>query len=819
MVDQRKRGFSSFSDDSTDSNEGGIKKILKYLLPKSFVERSGKNSTKSTSSLNDQTASIIQNDPLVNDFSGRNGNFNNKYSRTDSIPRSGSGLHSDLFYENLQNKVNEENDFERRPINGCYQGALIKPDSKDMHATSPSGFNFLDTLNREDSGRPEHPENSFESEIAPFYGVSEEGLVRPPLINLDPRERFYLLQIKKSLETTEALQNRLKYMVDPQETQSFTVSDNNNKIDSSTQTRDQDFLDNALISNHLNRKRRIQTEDSMSKRPKNSRGYFSGDFFYDDIDSKKGNEVEGKTFLGSLNKPKFTNKENKRETTDDELYNRYSENNMKTTTERTGLDDLLLKNQKAKVTLDPDFLKHTQKVADAIKLRDVKNDSRRREPSPGFNFTINENDIASAFKKRPSPNKDEHLETRNGKEDENKSGLFKEAPQNSHVKPLFSENKQGFGKANETSGDKPSFFAQLASKVDGDKEQKHSEGKISISQQENGNAPSLSNFGNNKLNVAEVSEKKKVSSEDEQSRKRTAVAPSDTSKPLFSFSDQNKKTSNDGFASLPPKDTSSITTQSNFPSTLFGQEKKNKDFSSGDKIASDKETPFPPPASRNGTPFGKTSQDASKDTNKLPFPFSFGSLAKKPSEEPLPRDKSPAADQPKSEPPVPSQPAFPSFLSANKADEEQAKPFSFPPKPKESSPSVPSSQFTFGAPSGQSNSQTGTSPAPSFNFTGMIGKGPSPDPASIFGGVSNQPFSAPPQSTATPPPAANQFQPPSGLFAPAASSNAPPSFPNYTFGAPQPNAFPPTTSSSTPPNLRTSTPPFNRKIAQIRRRR
>lgn len=819
MVDQRKRGFSSFSDDSTDSNEGRIKRILKYFLPKSLVERSQKKSTKSTSNLNDQTASIIQNNPLVSDFPERNGNWDKKYPRADSIPRSGSGLHTDLVYENLQNKVKEGNHFER--ANGLYQGALIKPEAKDVTnpAASSPNFNILDTLSVEHSGRSdEHPENLFDTEIAPSYGVSEEGLVRPPLINLDPRERFHLLQIKKSLETTETLQNRLKYMIDPHETHSFILNDNN-KTDSSTQTHGQDFLDNTLISSHLNRKRRAQTDTNLSKRPKNSRGYFNGDFFYDDIDSKKSKEIEGKTFLGSLNKPKFTNKENKRENTDDELYNRYAENNMKTTTDRTGLDELLLKNQKAKVTLDPDFLKHTQKVADAIKLRDVKNDNKRREPSPGFNFTINENDIASAFKKRPSPNKEE---AQPQKESEDKGEVLKEAPHNGHANPLFSENKQSFfGKTNEPSDGKPSLFAQPAPKADEQQKQKHPGGNFNFLQQGNGNASSLFNFSNKKLNITEVSENKKENSEDEQPRKRTAAALPEPNKPLFSFGDQSKKANNDGFAFSFSKDTSSKATQSSFSGTGLGHEKKDEVFTGGDKGSSDKDTPLPSTESGNGTSFDKTTQEVPKNTNQLPFPFSFGSITK-PSEGAESRAQSPATDQSHPGSRAQPQPAF--SLSAKKANENQnyTKPFSFPPKPKEpspSAPSVPSSKFSFGAPSGQTNSQPGTSTAPSFNFTGMVGKGPSPDPASIFGGASNQPFSAPTQSTATPPPVANQFQPPTGVFGLAASSNAPPSFPSFTFGAPQATNFTHTTSSSAPPNLRTSTPPFNRKIAQIRRRR
>lgn len=129
----------------------------------------------------------------------------------------------------------------------------------------------------------------------PLYRDEDGNLVRPPFINLAPKERYQLLNLKRAIETSRALESRLKYMVNPHETNS--VLNSNNKVDTATQTLNLGYLRKKLNYNSF------VIRDT--KRIKGNNGaVFSGEFLYDVEEPKKeGAKFDG--YLGGISKPKF----------------------------------------------------------------------------------------------------------------------------------------------------------------------------------------------------------------------------------------------------------------------------------------------------------------------------------------------------------------------------------------------------------------------------------------------------------------------------------------------------------------------------------
>lgn len=242
-----------------------------------------------------------------------------------------------------------------------------------------------------------------EHEFAPLYRDGSGNLVRPPFINLDPRERYNLLQLKKSIEASEFLQNRLKYMVDPDET--TLVIKPNNKVESSTQTFTKDFLDKSIHFNALRTK--LALASRKQRRSKRGRGMFSGEFYYEPEKEKSAPVSDSKLsgYLGGLSQPVFSNgvvaKLTPKPLPDEDPAETITKR-QKLTSQRAGLEESIRSGQPREAVLDDDYLKKTEKISSIIKLKNQPSPEKKLEvgPSSAFNFEINKKDFGSILQKR-----------------------------------------------------------------------------------------------------------------------------------------------------------------------------------------------------------------------------------------------------------------------------------------------------------------------------------------------------------------------------------------------------------------------------------
>lgn len=421
---------------------------------------------------------LVDTAPLNNNFSSskkkRLSVQGHSSSQSDHIPRS-SSLANNLgfyqaYYENLKTEKEEEsNDLERR-YSIAYDNGVMKEigDSKDFPTNSLSndimdGEEQSDLPSRDmspllglikqntgfaNSNEPVSHQHStsinpsiihvsteeqyhnqlpetFDHEFAPLYRDDEGNLVRPPFINLDPRERYHLIQLKKSIQASESLQRRLKYMVDPQETQSLRKL--NNKVETSTQTHDVSYLNKNLKFNEIKSESASTQKNKfrVNKRSKGRKGFFSGEFLYDLKNSQSKKEITKNAldgYLGTVNRPKLkSNIENtKKDSTttlgfnnDEDKVNRFNINQKKSISKRVGLNESLANGTIPEISLDPDYLKETNKLSNIIRIKEseaVKHSSNSTEkvliqPSSGFQFQLNEDDVSSIINKHKEDDK------------------------------------------------------------------------------------------------------------------------------------------------------------------------------------------------------------------------------------------------------------------------------------------------------------------------------------------------------------------------------------------------------------------------------
>ncbi|GEQ69117.1 hypothetical protein JCM33374_g2788 [Metschnikowia sp. JCM 33374] len=231
------------------------------------------------------------------------------------------------------------------------------------------------------------------------------NLVRPPFINLDPRERYYMLQMKKSMETSEFLQSRLKYMVDPDETTS--VNKPNNKVDSSTQTHTKDYLHKSLNFNALRTK--LALKNRRQKREKKGLGAFSGEFYYEPakVESSPSADSKFQGVLGTLNKPQFSKKPEAKteEVFPDSESRQNSSRTRASVNQRPGLENSL-RFGKSPESLDDDYVQKVQNLSNVIKLKDSISEPKPTAigPSSAFKFDIQKEKIDSIFEHRKQEN-------------------------------------------------------------------------------------------------------------------------------------------------------------------------------------------------------------------------------------------------------------------------------------------------------------------------------------------------------------------------------------------------------------------------------
>ncbi|CUM65736.1 uncharacterized protein PRCAT00003384001 [Priceomyces carsonii] len=319
---------------------------------------------------------------------------------TSSRPRSGitprfSTLSSNIgsyqtFSDSFRFQKEElNNDLERR-VSHVYDDAIAKDgtidddelDEKSLFADlRQNGIHVNATPPMLDQDREDSLPLIIEHEFAPLYTDDEGNLIRPPFINLDPRERYHLLQLKRSITASEALKERIKYMVDPNETVSH-IDSATNKVETATQTRDENFLEESLIFPSFKRKSQMPINSRSLKRAKNNHGFFVGEFFYDSNEALKGpasNKLEG--YLGSIAKPAHVKKDI----------------NGKSSAKGNESHDL---------SLDSEYVKKAESISNIIKLKTggeskkVENKKETIKPSSGFQFSLDNDKISSVINKR-----------------------------------------------------------------------------------------------------------------------------------------------------------------------------------------------------------------------------------------------------------------------------------------------------------------------------------------------------------------------------------------------------------------------------------
>ncbi|KAK6457767.1 Nucleoskeletal protein [Scheffersomyces xylosifermentans] len=430
-----KRSVSPFSEETRSSKKPGNSIISKVASVFNFFKDKVPQSKEFRGVKTDVAfpgyadVKMVVDEPLQNDFSSEKKKRLSIQGHPSSgyIPRSSSLSNNLGLYQSYANNIQttkEEmhNDMERR-LSTSYGNGIVK-DSVNLDApriinrisrdASPLGDILESQAIEMDTSTTESVDgrNSviIEPEYAPLYTDDEGNLVRPPFINLDPRERHRLLQLKRSMETSEALQRRIRYMVDPNETASHYIN-KTHLVETSTQTHDINFLERSL---NFKRKRPVPPTKFIknTKRLKNSQGFYVGEFYYDvdNIESKpkSTNKLDG--YLGKVSNPSF-NDESQNQSSKFTTVTRNSDDNdafasFATMRKRDGLESKL--SNKGGLTLDSSYIEKSKQYSNVIKLKDDskesaeirKKDSSTPGPSSGFKFKIKEDDIDSIIQKR-----------------------------------------------------------------------------------------------------------------------------------------------------------------------------------------------------------------------------------------------------------------------------------------------------------------------------------------------------------------------------------------------------------------------------------
>lgn len=375
-----KRAFSGLSDDQENVNEAA-NYISQDPFPTNFTSRKRKQSV--VESLKAMSLQIPRSSSMVG--------LANYQTLRNSIQSEKEAISGDLEQRRMSIVVGEEDYLlkEQSPtLNIVPRNQILPTDPNEMELESDAGSPII-----------------IEHEFAPLYKDGEGNLVRPPFINLDPRERYHLLQLKKSIEASDFLQSRLKYMIDPDETTSVTKP--NNKVDSSTQTYNKDFLVKSLNFDAVRTK--LALANRKNRRTKKGRGLFSGEFYYEPIKTKPEAQTEsadGKLtgYLGKLSLPAFktTSKSSGPKPFPDDDSAQSLTQRQKSTSQRAGLEESIRTGQAKDAVLDEDYVRKTEKISSIIKLKDQPATKKKPSvgPGSGFNFEIKKKDFGSILQTR-----------------------------------------------------------------------------------------------------------------------------------------------------------------------------------------------------------------------------------------------------------------------------------------------------------------------------------------------------------------------------------------------------------------------------------
>lgn len=375
-----KRAFSGLSDKQENINEAA-NYISQDPFPTTFTSRKRKQSV--VESLKTMSRQVPRSSSMVG--------LANYQTLRNSIQSEKEAISGDLEQRRTSIIVGEE-DFlfkEQSPtLNIVPRNQILPTDPNEMELEADDGSPII-----------------IEHEFAPLYKDGEGNLVRPPFINLDPRERYHLLQLKKSIEASDFLKSRLKYMIDPDETTSVTKP--NNKVDSSTQTYNKDFLVKSLNFDAVRTK--LALTNRKNRRTKRGRGLFSGEFYYEPTKPKVEAQTEAADrkltgYLGKLSLPAFktTSKSSGPKPFPDDDSAQSLTQRQKSTSQRAGLEESIRTGQAKDAALDEDYVKKTEKISSIIKLKDQPVSTKKPSvgPGSGFNFEINKKDFGSILQTR-----------------------------------------------------------------------------------------------------------------------------------------------------------------------------------------------------------------------------------------------------------------------------------------------------------------------------------------------------------------------------------------------------------------------------------
>lgn len=407
--------------------KNGIKSTLGSFLNR-FRRKLAQNDTNDNHNLVNFETNVGLDDELANNFTSEKKRRLSYLPRDPpgNVPRSktlgnNKGIYQ-AYFDSVQTLMDEKsNDLETR-VTGVADGLNVpEPDFKDPSPGAIS-FSHIGSNSRNESvihhGQLVHVGNEdvdngqntqeeapliIEHEFAPMYRDTDGNIVRPAFINIDPRERYHLVQLKKSVEASEALQRRLKYMIDPNETTSRSIDAT--KSDATTQTQNSSYLDTKLIMTNKRRNASGATSSRKKRRTVNSHGCFSGDFLYDVESPAAAPSKSLNGYLGSLTKVKFSEPASEKISTVNEddhnpPYKKFSKDFAATTDKRVGLDKSFKSGEKINVTLDTEYLDKKNKLSSLLNIQEGSDQQDKKPsalPSTGFKFSIDSKEINSAI--------------------------------------------------------------------------------------------------------------------------------------------------------------------------------------------------------------------------------------------------------------------------------------------------------------------------------------------------------------------------------------------------------------------------------------
>ncbi|RKP32034.1 hypothetical protein METBISCDRAFT_26154 [Metschnikowia bicuspidata] len=467
---------------------------------------------------------------------------------------------------------------------------LCSNDSVIIRHTSPGIFapkNQILPMNPLDM---ELDQNLGSPDFAPLYTDENGILVRPPFINFDPRERYQMLKLKKSVEASELLRNSMKHMVDPDET--ISISRPNNKVDCLTQTHNKNYLDLTLHFIALRKKLALRNRKQRSLA--NTRRLFSGSFAYDPVETKVPNDrnTKLKGYLGDLSKPEFGTKtlfSGQKPLPDQETEPELKLS--KSVDDRIGLHDALRAGKVVSDIAKRDANKISPIIADFIHVKETPLPAIKPStgPSSGFKFNIDQSVITSSIKDVPDAAAPTGQKTEPQSQTSLSGTLFSSKPAETLSQPLGTlvsltspdlddETLAGFGPLSETTAKKYEESKPLFAASSTDKNTR----PVSTPAEETKSTPSLSGFRKGDKAFSDTTKKALgftlgASASDASSTSLFGAGGNSAGTPLFGAKSSESK----------PLDSKSVLfgenklQAQNTPSFLFGESESNPLLSFG----------------------------------------------------------------------------------------------------------------------------------------------------------------------------------------------------------------------------------------------